>query len=227
VLPSWLKGSDPNFTINVFWGQPGALATVSAFLRYLQEFPQGHFVDSATQLKRRAYWLSQDTNNLLQSYGEAINAIRHNNDFLAAAQLAAEIDNKYLFPAPSENADADTLPASLAQIAWDNAILATAQILVRLRKPAANDKQAPYNPVTLDAIKSHETQFKQQNAASLYQYVLTAYDFFKEEKFDVVVQATENWQATMAQADYASFSRAALRAAALEKLQRWQEAAAL
>src|SRR4029077_5032127 len=29
VLPSWLKGSDPNFTINVFWGQPGALATVS------------------------------------------------------------------------------------------------------------------------------------------------------------------------------------------------------
>ncbi len=29
VLPSWLKGSDPHFTINVFWGQPGALATVS------------------------------------------------------------------------------------------------------------------------------------------------------------------------------------------------------
>src|SRR5215469_11476976 len=28
-LPSWLKGSDPNCTINVFWGQPGALATVS------------------------------------------------------------------------------------------------------------------------------------------------------------------------------------------------------
>src|SRR5215813_1934036 len=31
VLPSWRKGSDPNFTINVFWGQPGALATVSNF----------------------------------------------------------------------------------------------------------------------------------------------------------------------------------------------------
>jgi len=29
VLPSWLKGSDPNFTITVFWGQPGALTTVS------------------------------------------------------------------------------------------------------------------------------------------------------------------------------------------------------
>jgi len=29
VLPSWLKGSDPNCTITVFWGQPGALATVS------------------------------------------------------------------------------------------------------------------------------------------------------------------------------------------------------
>ena len=32
--PSWLKGSDPNFTINVFGGQPGALATVSNFTSY-------------------------------------------------------------------------------------------------------------------------------------------------------------------------------------------------
>src|SRR5215831_13171875 len=29
VLPSWRKGSDPHFTITVFWGQPGTLATVS------------------------------------------------------------------------------------------------------------------------------------------------------------------------------------------------------
>src|SRR6266702_3556385 len=38
VLPSWLKGSDPNFTINVFWGQPGALATVSEILTYCARF---------------------------------------------------------------------------------------------------------------------------------------------------------------------------------------------
>src|SRR5215813_11956182 len=31
VLPSWLKGSDPHFTITVFGGQPGALATVSPY----------------------------------------------------------------------------------------------------------------------------------------------------------------------------------------------------
>ena len=29
MLPSWLQGSDPHCTLNVFWGQPGALATVS------------------------------------------------------------------------------------------------------------------------------------------------------------------------------------------------------
>src|SRR6185369_1420673 len=29
VWPSWLQGSDPHFTLTVFWGQPGALATVS------------------------------------------------------------------------------------------------------------------------------------------------------------------------------------------------------
>jgi hypothetical protein len=31
VLPSWRKGSALNFTTNVVWGQPGALATVSIF----------------------------------------------------------------------------------------------------------------------------------------------------------------------------------------------------
>src|SRR4030095_3864361 len=35
VLPSWRKGSDPNCTITVFWGQPGALATVSYFFQLL------------------------------------------------------------------------------------------------------------------------------------------------------------------------------------------------
>src|ERR671925_522264 len=33
-LPSWRKGSDPHFTLNVFWGQPGALATVSDILDF-------------------------------------------------------------------------------------------------------------------------------------------------------------------------------------------------
>src|SRR5215468_7163130 len=33
VLPSWLQGSDPHCTLNVFWGQPGALATVSGMGR--------------------------------------------------------------------------------------------------------------------------------------------------------------------------------------------------
>src|SRR5499426_3214257 len=32
VWPSWRKGSDPHFTLTVFWGQPGALATVSVLL---------------------------------------------------------------------------------------------------------------------------------------------------------------------------------------------------
>src|SRR5215468_10846438 len=35
VLPSWLKGSDPNCTITVFWGQPGALATVSNLSQFV------------------------------------------------------------------------------------------------------------------------------------------------------------------------------------------------
>src|SRR4030095_4565767 len=34
VLPSWLQGSDPHCTLNVFWGQPGALATVSMHMSF-------------------------------------------------------------------------------------------------------------------------------------------------------------------------------------------------
>src|SRR4030095_15159195 len=40
VLPSWRKGSDPHFTINVFGGQPGALATVSRIVAWLGEHPR-------------------------------------------------------------------------------------------------------------------------------------------------------------------------------------------
>src|SRR5262249_45772494 len=40
-LPSWLKGADPHCTINVFWGQPGALATVSKFSK-LFRLPSRH-----------------------------------------------------------------------------------------------------------------------------------------------------------------------------------------
>src|SRR5215471_7065190 len=38
VLPSWLKDSDPNCTLNVFWGQPGALATVSFYATFIADF---------------------------------------------------------------------------------------------------------------------------------------------------------------------------------------------
>jgi len=37
VWPSRLKGSDPHCTINVFWGQPGALATVSNYVEFTLE----------------------------------------------------------------------------------------------------------------------------------------------------------------------------------------------
>ena len=33
-LSSWLKGEDPNYTINVCWGQPGILAIVSFSVQY-------------------------------------------------------------------------------------------------------------------------------------------------------------------------------------------------
>ena len=37
MWPSWRKGSDPHFTLTVFWGQPGALATVSFFIGFTSE----------------------------------------------------------------------------------------------------------------------------------------------------------------------------------------------
>jgi len=208
-------------------GQIKANKILPAIQRYLSEFPKGRYTDSARQLKRRAYWLSHDNENLGKSYLDAINDIHNTNDFIAAAELAIEIDDKYLFATPPDRANAKNLPDSLEQIEWDNPVIAAAQILVRLRKPASDDEGRRYNPVSLDAIKSHESNFRQKNALSLYRYLLTAYDFFEEERYDAVVQATDNWKSNLMQADYASFSTAALRVKALEKLNRWPEAAVI
>jgi len=46
VLPSWFKDSDPNCTLNVCGGQPGALATVSDNLAILRE----HLTDESVDL---------------------------------------------------------------------------------------------------------------------------------------------------------------------------------
>src|SRR5215469_8192561 len=43
VLPSWLQGSDPHCTLNVFWGQPGALATVSQIVETVHDKLQHTF----------------------------------------------------------------------------------------------------------------------------------------------------------------------------------------
>lgn len=185
-----------------------------AIQRYLSEFPDGLYADSARNLKRRAYWFARDNKNLIRSFSDAIRTIRERNDFLAAAMLALEIDDKYPRSAPS-------------QIEWDDPVIATSQILIRLRKPASAHKADQYDPVELAAIIAHEDNFKKQNALSLYRYLLTAYDFFKEERYEAVVQGTENWKENLAQADHAGFSRAALRAEALGKLKRWKDASAL
>src|SRR5215831_6192069 len=48
VWPSWLNGSDPNYTINACWRQPGLPATVSKFIG--QFFAGGVEVDQLAQL---------------------------------------------------------------------------------------------------------------------------------------------------------------------------------
>src|SRR5215813_5848382 len=53
VLPSWRKGSALNFTTNVVWGQPGALATVSNRLRLddRRHFPQSLLAQPGANLR--------------------------------------------------------------------------------------------------------------------------------------------------------------------------------
>jgi len=193
--------------------QTQAHRILPAIQRYLSAFPKGQFIDSAKNLKRCAYWLTNDKNNLLKSYSDAINAMLINNDFIAAAKLSAEIENKYLFD-------------DLNQIEWTVPVIATTKILIRLRK-SANDERNEHEPVKIEEIKSHESDFKQHKAISLYQYLLTAYTFFEDANYEKVVQETESWKTNLAQADYAGFSRASLRAEALGKLKRWQDQAIL
>ncbi len=183
--------------------------------RYLGEYPKGLYFNSARDLKRRAYWLLQDSKNLVTCYGEAADTVHDKNDFSEAADLAMEIDRIYLFD-------------NLNQTAWNSPAIAAAQILIRLRKPKPNiNKDSPYNPVRLEEIKLHKKDFEKHGQLSLYKYLLTAYAFFKDEKYEEVLRQTEDWRDNLSQGDYAAFSRAALRAHALDKLKRWQDAAYL
>jgi hypothetical protein len=190
---------------------------------YLATYPNGKYVESAKNLKRRAYWLNGDDKTLLMAFQEAIEEIRKKNDFSSAVNLAVEIDNKYLFAHYYD--DRNNLPPALTNIEWDKPVLAAAQILVRLRKL---DKQNGKNSIVdLREIQAHETNFKAKNADTIYQYILLAYDFFEEKNYDAVIQASQNWHDGLNNGDYAAFSIASLRAFALEKLQRYDDAAAL
>jgi hypothetical protein len=194
-----------------------------AIQEYLNMYPNGRYVDSARNLKRRAYWLIGDDKSLLVAYQEAIEDIRKKNDFSAAVNLAVEIDNKFIF-AQYYN-DRNNLSPALANIEWDKPVLAAAQILVRLRK---SDKQnGKNNVVNLTDIQAHEANFKAKNADTIYKYLLIAYDFFNDKNYDAVIQASEKWRDGLINVDYAVFSIASLRAFALEKLQRYDEAALL
>src|SRR5712691_13444956 len=53
-LSSWLKGEDPNYTINVCWGQPGILAIVSKNIRR-----------ALTRMKRREALVRRDVNHCI------------------------------------------------------------------------------------------------------------------------------------------------------------------
>jgi len=85
----------------------------AALDKYLQQYPKGVYAQSARGLKRRGYWLAQDTAKLEEEYG-ALMLLSPEERNISDVELAQEIDNKIATPpdtygAPRDRASEDAL----------------------------------------------------------------------------------------------------------------------
>jgi hypothetical protein len=72
-------------------------AAEAALDKYLQQYPKGVYARSARGLKRRGYWLAQDTGKLEEEYG-ALMLLSPEDRNISDVELAQEIDNKIATP---------------------------------------------------------------------------------------------------------------------------------
>ncbi|HYA79933.1 MAG TPA: hypothetical protein VED87_03255, partial [Methylocystis sp.] len=84
-------------------------AAEAEFKSYLSAYPSGRYAQSARGLQRRLYWLSGDKARLSAEYGAQIVRAADTRSNIGVADLAQEIDAKFLSGGKGESQDANLL----------------------------------------------------------------------------------------------------------------------
>ncbi|HEV2619192.1 MAG TPA: hypothetical protein VGU23_04560, partial [Acidobacteriaceae bacterium] len=187
--------------------------------KYLQQYPKGAYAQSARGLKRRGYWLEDNTGKLEEEYG-ALMLMSPAERNVSDVELAEEIDNKLATPLDAyegqgEGASRDALlkgtqnPLLLAML--DLLAMRTAE-----RTGAESESQGNHGiSVSRAALEEQKPYFAAQ--MPLYEYLVAVHAFYVENKPAEVLRLIPD-AGRQGSFSYVQFSRQVLRGLALEAM---------
>ena len=190
----------------------------AAFDKYLQQYPEGAYAQSARGLKRRGYWLAQDTGRLEEAYG-ALLMLPPEGRGISDVELAQEIDNKVTTPPGTYGSTRDSASEDdLLKVTQNPLLLA----MLDLRAMRTTDTKVGQdsglthdNPISIARLQQQRPYFAAQ--MPLYDYLLAVHAFYLENKPADVLRILPD-AARQSSFNYLQFSRQVLRGMALEAL---------
>jgi hypothetical protein len=194
-------------------------AAEAALDKYLQKYPKGVYAQSARGLKRRGYWLAQDTGKLEEEYG-ALMLLSPEERNISDVELAQEIDNKIATPLYTYGAQRDRASEDELLRGTQSPLLLAMLDLQAMRTTDAagagsNGDVSHGDPISLSALQQQKPYFTSQ--MPLYEYLLAVHAFYVENKPAEVLRMIPD-AARQSSFSYLQFSRQVLRGMALEGL---------
>jgi hypothetical protein len=171
----------------------------SALKAYADAYPHGRYTASAYGLLRRVHWLAGNNDKLLDAYNWQITQMDSMLRNVSETVLAQEIDAKLPLEAYTAN-DSDP-------------ILLAVDDLRRMRHSGSNDDRSDTPAITRETLEAQRSRFVGQEA--LFEYLLAAHAYYVDNAPQRVLQLIPPVSASK-RMGYLQFSRAALRALALD-----------
>jgi hypothetical protein len=176
-----------------------------AFAAYFAAYPQGRYAPSATGLVRRAQWVAGAVGKQGATYGRLLAAADPKD--AAAAELIAEIDDKYLFEDGAEKA---------GEGPW----LLAVHDLLRMRSTPDEDAYLAYDSHGFPALTAAELSGQEAAFAGqpeLYAFLKANFAFYVDHDYRAVLQLIPD-DARKPEYTPLQFSRQMLRGMALAEL---------
>jgi hypothetical protein len=190
-------------------------AAEAALDKYLQQYPKGAYAQSARGLKRRGYWLAQDTARLEGEYA-ALLLLSPQERGMSDADLVQEIDNKIATPPDASDGGHDSVSENALMKATHDPLLLAMLDLLAMRTPEITGSNAGghhSDPLAISELQRQKPYFAAQ--MPLYEYLLAVHAFYIENKPAEVLHMLPD-AARQSSFSYVQFSRQVLRGMALE-----------